>query len=72
MVRRPRKRCRWEASLERTMAKSVVCDTSNGLGFPGNEVHHLNETVDAGCVAKVPGVVGLIISAVWGGEYMAQ
>lgn len=49
------------------MAKSVVCDTRNGLGFPGNEVHHLNETVDAGCVAKVPGVVGLIISTVWGG-----
>lgn len=48
------------------MAKSVVCDTRNGLGFPGNEVHNLNETVDVGCVAKVPRLVGLIISNVWG------
>lgn len=51
------------------MAKSVVCDTRNGLGFPGNEVHNLNETVDVGCVAKGPRVVGLIISTVWGGVH---
>lgn len=29
-------------------------------------MHNLNETLDVGCAAKVPRLVGLIISTVWG------